>query len=191
MFSSFTNTLTSLSNDYIDWSRTADLFRSASHRYTTEQIAVRGAMIFTTALSGFLGAYYNDQEKTNVSNITASIVMGTLGLIVSHVYVVAPLVYKRYKVGQDCHRLINEIKDKVDSDILDEVLNTIMSKSMATQTRSNSSQTWGRRKTLLTNLNNALEAQDSNLLNAIADNDLVSIMSIIENSTISQTLRLK
>lgn len=184
MFRFVTHKMTALSNNYVDWSRSADLLRSGNFKYNAEQVLVRGAMVFTTAVSAYLGAYFNDQEKTNCSNTTAAIAAGALGLLVSHVYVVAPLVYKRYKASQECKQLVEEIKENAIpglSDPINKVIDDILKLTLATENRSNASLTWGHRKRLLNNLLNGLVNEDVHLIAALNTGDAESIMRVIEN----------
>jgi len=186
MFSFFANKLTAASNNYIDWSRTAELLFSKHHRYSMEEIAIRGAMVCTTAVFAFLGNQYNDEEKTGCSNTTLTLAAGTLGLAVSHVFIVGPLAYKRYKINVECKKLINEIhlKAKELSDFsmpsLEIVLHRILASSLADENRSNATLTWSRRKTLLTNLKKAIEINDEKLLFLFRINDIEKIVEQLE-----------
>ncbi len=183
----FSNKLTSLSNNYIDWSRTADLFRSRNHNYSTEQVVVRSAMILTTAASAFLGAYKNDEEKTHYSNTTMAIAAGTVGLALSHIFVVAPLIYKRYKMSADCKELVNEINNKARElpDItihsLHILIDRILNFTLADEKRSNASLTWGRRKSLLNNLNTELGNKDEELLSLLNTGEIETILDNLKN----------
>lgn len=197
MFSYFNNKLTAISNNYVDWSRTADLFRSGHHHYSTEQILVRSAMIITTGVAGFLGYQYSNNEKnTSCSNLTATIAAGALGLCASHVFVIAPLIYKRYKMNQECNQLITAIKVaakelEVSSTILDKVLDQIMQLSLANEKRSSASLTWGHRKSLLNNLHDELTNKNNALLSALAKDNIDSIVDKLSNKNFTSSMRLR
>ena len=187
MYGFFTNKLTALSNNYIDWSRAAELIASGNHRYTHEQILIRSAIVATTAVSGFLGAYYNDSKKTQCSDLTIAIATSTLGFLLSHAYVAVPLINKRRKISQECDELIDEIKEKakgittISHDALNQLLDKIVTLSLADEKAARASQTWGYRKRLLTNLNKGLAIQHSDLLAILNTKDINGIMQTIQD----------
>jgi hypothetical protein len=162
----FSNTLTQISNHYIDWSRIGSLVTS-NHRYSLEELLTRSAIITATGVSAFLGYQYsNNTDENNYSSLTLTLAAGTLGFFVSHTIVIAPLIYKRYKINQQCQELIADMKTldnamKETNDKLRNTINSIMQLSLADEKRSNASLTWGHRRTLLKNLKENLEPEKS------------------------------
>lgn len=167
MFGLFTKKLTEYSNHYIDWSRAAELIQAGNHRYSKEEIVARGGIIALTAVSAYLGAEVNNPEKTNCSATTMAIILGVFGAFVSHhIIAVRPLYRKRLEISKDCKRLSNEIIQKLENNevkmnsackaSIQEELHRIESLSLSNTKHGNASQTWGRRKRLLSELNEKL-----------------------------------
>lgn len=153
MFSFFSRKLTDLSNHYVDWTRVGELLASGRHRYSAYEIAVRGAVVAATAVSGFLGAHYNDEEKTHCSTTTAAIASAVLGFIVSHTIVIVPLIMKRYQMSQSCAKLVIAIQEKLsilndmDTDTCKLISDTVA--NICVKSEIKASATWGMRKRLL------------------------------------------
>lgn len=161
MLSKITNKLSDLSGGLIDWSNSANLLRSGIHHYTNEQSIVRGAMALTIAAFGLLAVHHNDPNKSNHSNLVMGIAGATFGLVVSHIYVVAPLFYKRYKASKECGQLLQSIRAKAkEAGISDDTINAKIGKitglSLADKSGSHVSQTWGRKLALLSELDASL-----------------------------------
>jgi hypothetical protein len=161
------NTLTEYSNHYIDWSRVSELLRSSTHKYSKEQLIARGFIAGCTAVSGFLGAYYNDEETTHYSSLKMAMAAAFLGFTVSHAMVISPLIYKRYVMSQECNALKNTIEELSKHDIfksckdnINSHLVAILELSLSEGKHSRASETWGKRKNLL---NKMIEELKSNL----------------------------
>lgn len=167
MFGFFTKKLTEYSNHYIDWSRAAELIQAGNHRYSKDELIARGSIIALTAISVYLGASLNNSEKTNFSDVQMAIIFGVIGAVLSHdVIAVNPLRRKRLEVSKDCKFLSNEIIQKLEKNevnmssackvSIEEKLHRIQSLSLSDEKHGNATQTWGRRKRLLSELNEKL-----------------------------------
>jgi hypothetical protein len=166
MFSFFANKLTEYTNHYIDWSRSAELLQSGRPGYNKEELLRQGILVLSTAMSAFLGAYFNDEEKTQCSNLTLSIAAGVLGCVVSHLIVIAPLIKKRYAMSKDCDQLAKTIElqlknnqpamSQQDRDTIHSMIKWISEKSLSDNQHARASQTWGTRRSLLSNLSKHL-----------------------------------
>jgi hypothetical protein len=168
MFGLFAKKLTEYSNHYLDWSRIGELLKSGTHRYSKEELKVRGSIIAFTAVSAFLGAYFNDKEKTRCANLTVALAAGLLGFTVSHTVALYPLIKKRLEMKQDCLRLMKEIEIKMKNSTslsqaerhsIQAVLEGIITLSLSDTQHSKASQTWGRRKHLLTKVSEHLDRE--------------------------------
>ena len=158
-----------MSNNFIDWTRSADLINT-SHRYTSQELLIRGGMILCTFVSGALGVYLSDREHSTCSE-TAMVAAGSTlaGLIASHTLVLIPLISKRCKVSNECKKLVEEIRDILDkTDATDEVkqstefeINKILSSVQSKNDRANASKTWGARKRELQDLKGKLSDSSS------------------------------
>lgn len=170
MFGLFSKKATEYSNHYIDWSRIGELFQSRNHRYSNGEILLRGCMIALTAVSAYLGAYMNNEEKTHCSTTMVSIAAGALGFSVIHAAVILPLIKKRYEMNKECEKLVNEIEFKIaKSDVLTlkydaihSVIQSVLELSLTDQAHGRASQTWGRRKNLLSKISAALDDHQMN-----------------------------
>lgn len=186
MFNYFLNRATAATNNTIDFSRSADLIRSGQHSYTTEQMLVRGAMILTTATAGFLGAFLNDESKTNYSSITMSLVCGTIGLVLSHGFVIAPLVKKRMQMQRDCDAFVKEIKtlsaEKSEYRNIEGIIKAILDLSMAKNNKSNASLTLGRHKSLLQRLKDKIKNNDDTLSVMLVNSSPAAVLSYLKNN---------
>ena len=157
MFSFFSKNATNVTNHYIDWSRIGNLLRSGNHRYSTEEILTRSAIVSFTAASAFLGHYFNDSEKTNYSDKSAALVCGLVGFIVSHAFVIAPLIKKRCDISRQCGIIKNDITRKLSltenkpfASLIIAVIDRINTLSLGDEKQTRASETWGRRLSLLT-----------------------------------------
>lgn len=183
------NTLTTASNNLIDFSRTGDIFFSGRHHYSMKEIAVRTSMMITTATAAYLGAALNDPEKTNQSDLAMAIAGGLLGLVVSHIFVIAPLIHKRYTQNQACIALVDGIyrfiHDNPDLIIalatVTDVIESILNLNSQTDEHAHASKTWGMRKRLLTNFDTLLKSKDESLISALHDGDIDKILVIVNH----------
>lgn len=55
--------MTEKSKHYLDWSRTGELLFSGNHRYSSEELLVRGFIVFPIAASAYLGATRNNEKE--------------------------------------------------------------------------------------------------------------------------------
>lgn len=160
----FLQKLTKSSGDLIDWTRSANLIRTGDYRYNKKEILVRAGILFSTVMSGCLGAYFNDEEKTKCASSTMAIITGFMGLIISHAYVAYPLLKKRYDMSKACQQLIKNIELKMNELEVDErlrdsiysVMEQILKSSSSDHKQTGSSQTWGWRKRLLSRIDDLL-----------------------------------
>ncbi|STX52792.1 Uncharacterised protein [Legionella busanensis] len=174
--------LTEWSNFYIDWSRVGELLRQGTHRYTRQELIQRGIILISIGAGGYTGYNYNNQNSSLMSGLY-SMSGCFVGFVVSHLVVIAPLIYKRYQLSQECAD-----KQKIILDSLQELkshspnqeiannligliathVQTIMTMNLSTESRANASLTWGRRRSLLTNLATKLN-DDIDILNNNSD----------------------
>ena|SRR3990167_6849624 len=167
MFGHMHKPLTEYSNHYVDWSRVGELLGSGAHRYSHDELLVRGGIIAFTAASAMLGAYLNDETKTGYGGLAIVVASGLLGFFVSHAVAIYPLVSKRMAMRQECdnieasiHRKIDEMSASLSSDdrqLIQAVIDRIKTFSLTTDQRGNASQTWGTRKRLLGNFAECLD----------------------------------
>jgi hypothetical protein len=173
MFGLFTKKLTEYSNHYIDWSRAAELIQAGNHRYSKDELLARGSIVAITAVSAYLGAEANNPEKTNCSATTMAIILGVLAAVISHHFIaVLPLYRKRLEMSRECQQIIDEINQKLEKNEVNmseackvhirREIDTIMHLSLSDEKHGNASQTWGRRKRLLSELNEKLTLEKLN-----------------------------
>lgn len=162
MFSFFSPKLTTLSNHYVDWSRIGSLLRSGNHRYSTQEILTRGAIVSFTAASAFLGYYVNQSKKTGYSGASAALTAGLAGFVISHAFVIAPLIKKRLEISNKCTAKKNEILTKLPlinnksiEALVVGVIDHIGKFSLSDKEHHRASETWGKRLSLLTQVNDS------------------------------------
>jgi hypothetical protein len=149
------NKFTEYSNHYIDWSRIGELWASKSHQYSTRQLLDRGIIVAFTAVCGYLGNYYNEEEYSGCSNTAVTLATSLLGFTVSHAVIIIPLIQKRYAMQQECtqYRLaIEQIIAEPDCTYRKEVgalMEIIMNTSLGDAKHAKASETWGHRKNTL------------------------------------------
>lgn len=153
MFGRHGKTLTEASRHYLDWSRTAELLLSATHRYSADEIIARGFILICTVVPAYLASKRSEQRS---ASIALSLAAGFTGFSISHMLVLIPLIKKRRAMKLECDALIENIKKqpnfiKADAK-LTEVVQAIMSHSLSDDKHGRASQTWGERRGLLTNL---------------------------------------
>jgi hypothetical protein len=166
MFRFYAKKLTESSNHYLDWSRIGELVQAGNHRYSKDEVITRGGIIAFTAVAAFLGYLLNDSEKTNCSDVQMSVALGVSGFILSHAVVIYPLVQKRLELSKDCALLSNEIIQKLEKNVVNmsseckakvqEELLRIKNLSLSNEDHGKASQTWGRRRRLLSEINEKL-----------------------------------
>ena len=161
------NRMTAACNYYLDWSNVAVLFKSGTHRYSREQLLVRGGMISFATLTGFLGYYFNDSKKTNCSSLTLAIATSFAGFLLSHTVALYPLVTKRRGMADDCQATINAIRTSLKTlspekaQHFENEISIIMTSTQSDEKHSNATQTWGSRKRLLLALKDLVEQQSA------------------------------
>ena len=170
MFGHVYKWLTEASNHYVDWSRVGELLASSTHRYSRDELKVRGGIAACAVASGLVGAYLNDEEKTHYADLTLAMASGLLGFVVSHVVVIYPLIKKRIDMRNTCVALVEKIGRQVedlDVDVrelcrasVNEVIQSIDTLSLSNDKRANASLTWGARKTLFRRLSDKLAEED-------------------------------
>jgi hypothetical protein len=164
MFRLFSKNLTEYTHHYIDWSRIGNLVASGNHRYSAHELLVRGSVIACVATSAYVAAHFNNAEKTGCSTLVAAIAGGALGFVASHAVVIYPLVKKRCEMSKECKQLVAEIEGKMHSlssleqETIDAVVAKIQVMSLSDDVHAKASQTWGKRKTLLSMVSEKLNA---------------------------------
>ncbi|WP_419419622.1 hypothetical protein ACNVED_14140 [Legionella sp. D16C41] len=159
-------TLTQWSNYYIDWSRVGGLLRQGTHRYSWNELMQRGIILASIGAGGYAGYNAANQNSAFMSGLYSMAGCFT-GFVVSHLVVTAPLIYKRYQLSQECMEaqkvILNALQDLKDYlpnneninqliPVISTHVDTIMNMNLSKGERANASLTWGRRRTLLTNL---------------------------------------
>lgn len=137
--------MNSLTDYLIDWTRVGELLRSGTHRYSYDEMIQRGFIIILT-LSPVM--YYRE-----FSLFVLELVM--ICFFVSHLFIISPLIIKRWLCKMECNKLIAKIKSadcvctNNSGNIWCEVcvkIHRIMESSVP---NGKASATWGRRKRLL------------------------------------------
>ncbi len=193
MFGHYAKTMTESSGHYLDWSRTGELLLSAAHRYSCDELLVRGFIVASIAISAYLGAAQNNEEKTHCSSLTMSFAAGLTGFVVSHAIVLIPLVKKRYEMSMECQRIADEIK-KTTSQLLyakevAALVDHISRLSLSDEQHGNASMTWGTRRRCLLQLVVTITEK-------CADNDFwrgtpEQLMAKLEGNTANTAPRLR
>jgi hypothetical protein len=153
--------LTHSSDHLIDWTRTGELLTSDKHKYSKEEIMIRGSIVLATAFSALLG-YYAHKNKNSRTKMTASVAYGLCAFIITHGIAIIPVVHKRYELREECENLKKQIRHKANelailSESIEKLLGFISEVNLENGYRANASQTWGHRKVLLQNLYSRLE----------------------------------
>lgn len=166
MFGHVYKRLTEVSYHYIDWSRFGELLASANHRYSRRELAERGSIAGFTILTGFLGAYFNEPERSKRADLTIGLVSAFLGFVVSHAIVISPLIKKRYDMNQACHHHTDTIRARLETHqpplspetraTIEQLIRLISTLSLSNNKHGNASQTWGARKDLFERLSQQL-----------------------------------
>jgi len=166
------NTLTKLSDYYIDWSRVGELFASNKHRYTWDQLIQRGMILASSAYGAYAG-YNRADNGFGLSSSLYSMAGCFIGFAVSHLLIIAPLIYKRHQMNQACmasqHEILASIQtlSKLDpgnreiTNLIVNIINLVDSTnniSLSDENHANASQTWGRRKNLMEKINCRLKS---------------------------------
>jgi hypothetical protein len=199
MWGFFSQRLTEFSNHYVDWSRIGELLKSGTHRYSKEELIVRGEIIAFTAASAFLGDHLNNPEKTGCTDLTISIAAGVIGFVVSHTVAISYLMSKRHEMSKECARLVTEIKVKMqemqpplsqlDYRSLNELIIDIQEVSLSDKSHSRASQTWGYRKNLLAEVSNSFHQNE--IAEVILQKGKISAITQNLQSLLIKQIRLK
>jgi hypothetical protein len=167
----FSNRLTAATHHYIDWSRVGNLVRSGSHRYSSQEIMTRGAIVSVTGVSAFLGYVLNDSQKTNCTATSAVLICGFVGFVLSHTFVIAPLIKKRCEMSREFSQLRNEIVEKLRvyekepfALFITQVIDHISNLSLSDGKQARASETWGRRLALLTQVSESFELEQDEFI---------------------------
>jgi len=186
MYSRIANKLTAFTNYSVDWSGIGRLFKSGTHHYTWEEKAIRVGMVAFSAMTGFLGAYFNNAEKTKCTSLTIGILSAALGFYIAHRVVLDAKIAKRKRLYNDSETISARIRDTLNTresplsqfqlNFINDLICHIKNISLSDEHSSRATETLGRRKRLLTNL-------ESNLENYINSNDFWDSMfeDIAEN----------
>lgn len=180
MFTFFAKKMTHYSGYLLDWSNFAVLARSSTHRYSNEQIIVRGIMATFSAASGLIAAHYNDEERTGCSDITVGLTLAMVALCVAHPIAMIPVITKRYLMKKDANDLIEQIENQFPSDSDQDKLIRQVAKTLGNSTLPNdkakASQTLGARKRWLTTLRDLLiHSEDLSHFTNKTEGEIVSI----------------
>lgn len=158
----FAKKATEWTNHYLDISRIGELLRT-NHHYSRDEIKDRAIIIASIAVSGFLGAYFNNKEKTNCSSLTMGLAGAGFGFVASHLVVILPLIQKRRAMKKQCDEIISRIMEE--TNVLDiqttkkiaELCKYITQEfSLSDDKHGRASQTWGKRISLLLRLEKIL-----------------------------------
>lgn len=160
--------LTERSLHLVDWSRVASLVRSGTHRYSVKELAVRGFVVGTMAAGTYLGYQKSDEQAGYGMKGFYSMSGCFVGFFLSHIVVVLPLLSKRLSMRKDCleakekilvsisHLTGNqeeiELKEKIEG-----FVDHVMTLSLGNEKEAKASQTWGRRRRILSCLVDFLE----------------------------------
>ena len=97
--------ITACSDYLIDGRRIGNLIVS-NHRYSAQELLQRGLIITCTAVAGFL-----EQRRQDDYRVGPFVLGASLGFVLSHGIVIAPLVYKRWSIKNECSSEVAEIRD--------------------------------------------------------------------------------
>ena len=189
MFGSFSKKLTEISGHYIDWSRVGNNVQTRIYHFSRDEWIVRGGIVAFIAASGFLKAYFNDENSSD----TQDFLVGALaGFVISHTMVTSKLVAKRCKMSRECSELVKEIKIKAEGlgdsiTVIEQVLDRIQNLSLSDNQHARASQTWGNRKHLLLKVSELLDSGDK----VFWQNDIETIMSKLQENSSENRLKLK
>lgn len=172
MFNSIKVSATRLFNHYVDWTRIAELIRSGAHRYTLLQLIPRVFILAATGYSSYVCSKPQQAQQLGSSRINGALIGAGIGFFISHAVVIAPLIYKRWKMSQQCliHKksILGKLKhleysftlsrDTADKyiELIKKLIDKIMNEDQSTARRGNASKTWGVRKRKLAQLDKAL-----------------------------------
>ena len=191
--------MTDYSNYYLDWSRVGELLQSGRHRYTREQLITRAAIMLPTIAASYYGWTTGDSPMTSG---LYSMAWGFSSFVITHTIAIAPLIYKRWQMSEECHKqqevildLLPQILDLLQEPVAGELcekiadkINQVMTSSKSTDKHSKASQTWGSRKRqmimLANNLSNAVEHLKDGTANIQDFRDFLA-----EDEVLSQALK--
>jgi len=202
MFQFFSNKMTELSDHYLDWSRVAILARSGNHVYSRDELMMRGRIAGATLASAFLGAYLNDSEYTYCGNLTMAIMTGAVGLAAAHLYE-SPSFHKRLWLSRECDSLKTDIAKQVGSlcsesgcfenlqEKVEQVVSAIMQISLSEGANGNATQTWGRRRFLLTKARENLDKTADEVRAFWLEGDVEEVLDKLDDRAIEDRRRFQ
>ncbi len=157
----FAKKLSDYSNHYIDWTKVTELTSTGRYKCSKEELIFKGGLIVFTAATFVAGAYIADEDSSVYNKTKSSLMAGFVGFLVSHIIVKWPIIQKRYFQQKECARLSALIFANIEMRALDDpscrqklrnlTLN-ILQLSLSDNQHARASQTWGRRRALLTSL---------------------------------------
>jgi len=174
---SLANSLTNKCYHYIDWSRVGSLLRS-SHRYSNRELLQRAVVITSIGAGGYVGRMLSEDDS--IVKSTVGCMAGCfVGFVLSHLVVIAPLVYKRYQMQRECSMIESRILSQLVnfnqlnlSDCNENMINPVIdlishikNHSCSNEHGSKASQTWGYRKRMLNCLSDTLDSQYKRIRN--------------------------
>lgn len=151
MFGRYGKSLTEASAHYLDWSRTAELLLSASHRYSADEIINRCFIIVCTVVPAYVTHLRN--EKKESASIALSVLAGFTGFSISHLIVLVPLIKKRHAMKLACNEIIKKIEAlpnfQKNCSKINAVINFVNHLSLSDDSHGRASETLGTRKNIL------------------------------------------
>lgn len=164
LFARAANSLTDLSGYYVDWSRVGELISQTKHHYTWQQLIERGAIVASTAYGAYKGYECAEDSSFGLNASLYSMAGCFVGFVVSHLVVIAPLIYKRHQRKIECDKtnkkiisLFSKLRE-IDCDneaittlitTLGEVVKVALNINLSDEKHARASQTWGRRSALM------------------------------------------
>lgn len=164
-------------SDLFDPSRIGSLLQSGDHAYSRQEILDRSMIGTAAVLGGFL-AYRASSRRTNsvLVNASATTLGATVFLALGHIPVIYPLVHKRYQMKNEFEQLTSEIhanatRLNISLEKVNQVIDKLKDCNLADAKKSNTSQTLGRRNTILKELNQIVidRGSDANLIESLLD----------------------
>ena len=160
--------LTETTNYYINWGSATEFpqLLLTGKRFNFKDIAIGTSMTVFTTTCGFFGAYFNDPKNTNYSDLSAALLLASIGLLLAHAPIIYPAIKKRHHLHQECDALVKEITSKIihNSDWIQEkytfhmknILNDILNIAITEDKNTSASAVLGKRKRLLSAMNNQI-----------------------------------
>lgn len=186
IFSTLANTLTKRSGYYIDWSRVGELLVSGKHRYSWQQLVPRGFILASMAAGAYSGYKYTTGNEQPLNTGLYSMAGCFVGFVISHAFVIAPLLYKRYQMSQQCMSsqqhivaLLKEIEELGPTyhtliEPISRLVNSTLTLSASNEKQANASQTWGKRRRLMESIAERLAFDVEQLREASKSQDVLT-----------------